>query len=144
VIEPDETTIIRVSRSEMGQGNFTTLPTLVAEELECDRRFVRPEGIDPSENIARGHPGAEMVTAASISVCGSQTYMRKANFHDYRALRTNETPQVETHFLFSENRYTEEWGGVGEPGTPPLEAAISNAVFAATGQRIRSLPFANH
>ena len=43
VIEPDDTTIIRVARSEMGQGNFTTLPMLVAEELECDWRFVRPE-----------------------------------------------------------------------------------------------------
>ena len=36
VIEPDDTTIIRVARSEMGQGNFTTLPMLVAEELECE------------------------------------------------------------------------------------------------------------
>jgi isoquinoline 1-oxidoreductase beta subunit len=78
VIEPDDTTIIRVARSEMGQGNFTTLPMLVAEELECDWRFVRPEYADPGENIARDHAWGEMVTAASISIRGSQSYLRKA------------------------------------------------------------------
>src|ERR1700733_14706318 len=78
VIEPDDTTIIRVARSEMGQGNFTTLPMLVAEELECDWRFVHPEYIDPSENIARGHAWGDMTTAASISIRGSQSYLRKA------------------------------------------------------------------
>jgi len=78
VIEPDDTTIIRVARSEMGQGNFTTLPMLVAEELECAWRFVRPEYIDPGENIGRGHAWGDMVTAASISIRGSQSYLRKA------------------------------------------------------------------
>src|SRR6202041_1911446 len=78
VIEPDDTTIIRVARSEMGQGNFTTLPMLVAEELECDWRFVHPEYADPSENIARDHAWGDMVTAASISIRGSQSYLRKA------------------------------------------------------------------
>src|SRR6202453_4616363 len=78
VIEPDDTTIIRVARSEMGQGNFTTLPMLVAEELECDWRFVRPEYIDAGENIARDHAWGDMVTAASLSIRGSQSYLRKA------------------------------------------------------------------
>jgi isoquinoline 1-oxidoreductase subunit beta len=70
--------------------------------------------------------------------------VQQSNFHDYRALRMNEMPKVETYFLSSGNRYTQEWGGVGEPGTPPLAPAIANAVFAATGKRIRSLPLANH
>jgi isoquinoline 1-oxidoreductase beta subunit len=70
--------------------------------------------------------------------------IQQSNFHDYRALRMNEMPQVETYFLSSGSRYSQEWGGVGEPGTPPLAPAIANAVFAATGQRIRSLPLANH
>jgi CO/xanthine dehydrogenase Mo-binding subunit len=51
----------------------------------------------------------------------------------------NEMPQVETYFLSSGNIYSQEWGGIGEPGTPPLAPAVANAVFAATGQRIRSL-----
>jgi isoquinoline 1-oxidoreductase subunit beta len=77
-IEPDDTTIIQVARSEMGQGNFTTLPMLVAEELECDWRFVRPQYVEPSENISRGHAWGDMVTAASISIRGSQGYLRQA------------------------------------------------------------------
>jgi isoquinoline 1-oxidoreductase beta subunit len=77
-IEPDDTTIILVARSEMGQGNFTTLPMLVAEELECDWRFVRPQYAEPSENISRGHAWGDMVTAASISIRGSQSYLRQA------------------------------------------------------------------
>jgi isoquinoline 1-oxidoreductase subunit beta len=77
-IEPDDTTIIQVARSEMGQGNFTTLPMLVAEELECDWRFVRPQYVEPSSNISRGHAWGDMVTAASISIRGSQSYLRQA------------------------------------------------------------------
>src|SRR6202142_3391792 len=61
VIEPDDTTIIRVARSEMGQGNFTALPMLVAEELECDWRFVRPHYVGANENILRGHAWGSMV-----------------------------------------------------------------------------------
>src|SRR6202453_4614266 len=78
VIEPDDTTIIRVARSEMGQGNFTALPMLVAEELECDWRFVPPEYVQPSENVARDHAWGDMPPAASLSVRGSQSYLRKA------------------------------------------------------------------
>jgi isoquinoline 1-oxidoreductase beta subunit len=66
------------------------------------------------------------------------------NFHDYRALRMNEMPQVEIYFVSSGDKYSKDWGGVGEPGTPPLAPAVSNAVFAATGKRIRSLPLAKH
>jgi isoquinoline 1-oxidoreductase subunit beta len=78
VIEPDDTTVIRVARSEMGQGNFTTLPMLVAEELECDWSRVRAEYVEASANLARGHVWGEMYTAASISIRGSQAYLRKA------------------------------------------------------------------
>jgi len=78
VIEPDDTTIIRVARSEMGQGNFTTLPMLVAEELECDWKLVRPEYVDAHDNLARDHAWGDMVTAASLSIRASQAYLRKA------------------------------------------------------------------
>lgn len=58
------------------------------------------------------------------------------NFTDYKMLRMNEMPKFEMHILPS----TEKHGGVGEPGTPPIAPAVVNAIFAATGKRVRSLP----
>lgn len=78
VIEPDDTVVIRVARSEMGQGGFTSLPMLVAEELECDWNRVRPEYVLPSDNLARGRAWGPMVTAGSLSIRTSQAYLRKA------------------------------------------------------------------
>jgi isoquinoline 1-oxidoreductase beta subunit len=62
--------------------------------------------------------------------------VRQSNFHNYRILRLREMPQVEVHIVPS----TERPGGAGEPGTPPIAPAVANAVFAATGQRLRRLP----
>src|ERR1700744_2349106 len=53
VIQPDETVTIRVARAEMGQGIFTALPMLVAEELDCDWHKVRAEYASPAENFRR-------------------------------------------------------------------------------------------
>jgi isoquinoline 1-oxidoreductase beta subunit len=58
------------------------------------------------------------------------------NFHDYPLLSFAEMPAVEVHIMPSEASP----GGVGEPGVPPLAPALANAVFAATGRRIRRLP----
>jgi isoquinoline 1-oxidoreductase subunit beta len=77
-IDADNTTTIRVARSEMGQGSFTALPMLVAEELECDWNSVRAEYAAPNENIARDHAWGDMTTASSISIRASQKYLRKA------------------------------------------------------------------
>ena len=61
----------------------------------------------------------------------------QSNFHDYRALRIQEMPQVEVHILPSLAEPT----GVGEPGVPALAPAVANALFQLTGKRIRRLPF---
>ena len=63
---------------------------------------------------------------------------QQSNFHNYRMLRINEMPAVEVHIL-AEGGATIK--GVGEPGLPPVAPALANAVFAATGKRIRRLPF---
>jgi len=62
--------------------------------------------------------------------------VRQSNFHDYRMLRLADSPEVEVHIIESSERPT----GVGEPGTPPIAPAVANAVFSATGRRLRSLP----
>ncbi len=60
----------------------------------------------------------------------------QGNFHDYQMLRIFESPQIEVHIVPS----TENPTGVGEPGVPPAAPALANAIFAATGKRIRRLP----
>ncbi|MEZ5521329.1 MAG: xanthine dehydrogenase family protein molybdopterin-binding subunit [Dokdonella sp.] len=63
--------------------------------------------------------------------------VEQGNFNDYLVLRLDEMPKVEVHIVKS----TDKMGGVGEPGLPPIAPAVANAVFAATGKRLRSLPF---
>jgi CO/xanthine dehydrogenase Mo-binding subunit len=58
------------------------------------------------------------------------------NFNDYRMLRINEAPAIEVHLVQSGDAP----GGVGEPGTSCVMPAVANAIFAATGTRIRKLP----
>lgn len=62
--------------------------------------------------------------------------VKQRNFHDYKVVRMNETPLIEVYIVDS----NEEMGGAGEPGVPPLAPAVANAIFAATGKRIRRLP----
>ena len=78
VIQADDTVIIRVARSEMGQGITTSLPMLVAEELQCDWSKVRAEFPSPDENLRRKRAWGEMSTGGSRSVRTSQEFLRKA------------------------------------------------------------------
>jgi isoquinoline 1-oxidoreductase beta subunit len=78
--------------------------------------------------------GASAALFGNITVKGGR--VEQSNFHDYRVLRMNEVPVIETHIV----RNTERPGGVGEAGTCCVMPAIGNAVFAATGKRLRRLP----
>src|SRR5947207_4264865 len=78
VIQSDDSVLIRIARSEMGQGIFTSLPMLVAEELECDWARVRPEYAPVAEHLARNRVWGNMVTTDSVSVRRSHDYLRKA------------------------------------------------------------------
>jgi isoquinoline 1-oxidoreductase beta subunit len=62
--------------------------------------------------------------------------VKTANFGDYDILRMSETPEIEVHIVTGKDAL----GGIGEPGVPPAAPAVANAVFAATGVRLRSLP----
>jgi isoquinoline 1-oxidoreductase beta subunit len=82
--------------------------------------------------------GLTAALRGAITIAGG--HVVQSNFHDYPLLRINEMPTVEVHILPS----AEAPGGVGEPGTPPIAPAVINAIFAATGTRIRSLPISTH
>jgi isoquinoline 1-oxidoreductase beta subunit len=60
----------------------------------------------------------------------------ESGYHDFRVIRMNEMPRIETHILPS----TADFGGFGEHPVPPVAPAVANAVFAATGKRLRRLP----
>jgi isoquinoline 1-oxidoreductase beta subunit len=78
VIRPNDEVLIRVARSEMGQGSSTGLPMLVAEELECDWRKVKIEFVSSAENLKRDRVWGSMATGGSQSIRSSQEYLRKA------------------------------------------------------------------
>lgn len=63
--------------------------------------------------------------------------MQQSNFHDYRTLRMNEAPMIEVYHIRNE----EAPGGIGETGTAAAAPALGNAIFAASGKRLRRLPF---
>jgi len=77
----------------------------------------------------------------SAALYGELTFkkgrVQQSNFHDFRVLRINEMPVVDVHIVKSKAKM----GGIGEPATAPIAPAVANAVFALTGQRLRSLPF---
>jgi isoquinoline 1-oxidoreductase beta subunit len=68
VIEPDDTVIIRYGRAEMGQGSFTALPQIVAEELECDWAFVKPEYASANRNLKENKVYGSLATGGSRAV----------------------------------------------------------------------------
>jgi len=63
--------------------------------------------------------------------------VQQSNFTDFDAMRMNQCPEIEVEVLETQD----EIGGAGEPGTPPSIPALANAIYAATGERIRSMPF---
>ena len=88
----------------------------------------------------RAQMESAVVFGLTAALYGELTFakgrVQQENFNDYPMVRINEMPQVEVHIVPSR----EKSGGVGEPGTPPIAPAVANAVFAATGKRLRTLP----
>jgi isoquinoline 1-oxidoreductase beta subunit len=64
----------------------------------------------------------------------------QSNFHDFEAMRLHQAPSVEVMALTNGRQIR----GIGEPGVPPAAPALANAIFAATGKRIRELPLRKH
>lgn len=94
--------------------------------------------INPDSVVAQMQGGIVFGLSAALkdAITFENGRVQQGNFHNYQMLRINETPEIEVHLMPS----TEPPTGVGEPGVPPVAPAVANAIFAATGKRIRRLP----
>ena len=106
----------------------------VTAAIDCGLA-VNPDGVNAQiESCVNYALSAALYSAITFK----DGHVEQSNFHNYRVLRLNESPAIiETHIVES----TEKMGGVGEPGFPPVAPAVTNAIFAATGKRIRQMPF---
>ena len=92
-------------------------------------------------NVVRAQMESGIIYGLSAALHGEITLqagqVQQTNFDNYPVTRIDEAPEIEVIIVNSSDR---PLGGAGEPGTPPIAPAVANAVFAATGQRLRSLP----
>lgn len=120
-----------VAEAEVVDGTRIRIPRITCV-IDCGR------AVNPG--IVRQQIEGGIVFGLSAAFFGRitlrQGQVEQSNFHDYPVLRMNEMPQIDVIIMDS----VEEPGGVGEPGTAVLAPAITNAIFAATGRRLRSLP----
>ena len=97
-------------------------------------------GIQVNPDTIRAQMQSGIVFGLSAALFGEITIkdgrVEQTNFGDYRVLRINEAPQIEVYLVKS----SEAPGGIGEPGTSAVMPALTNAIYAATGKRIRKLP----
>jgi isoquinoline 1-oxidoreductase subunit beta len=124
--------VAEVAEVSVAKDGTPTVHRVVAA-VDCGQ-VVNPE-------IIHRQIEGSVVFGLTAALYGQITYkdgqVEQGNFHNYPLMRFNEMPKVEVHIVPS----TDAPGGIGEPGTPPIAPAVANAIFAATGKRLRSLPF---
>jgi isoquinoline 1-oxidoreductase beta subunit len=105
----------------------------VVTVIDCGH-YVNPDNVKAQTegNIVMG-----ITAAIKDGITFTNGVCDQTNFHQYNVMRFNEMPQIEIHIIDSGAAP----GGVGEPGLPPIAPALGNAIFAATGKRLRKLPF---
>jgi isoquinoline 1-oxidoreductase beta subunit len=127
----DGTLVAEVAEVTVGADDVVKLDRVVCA-LDCGQ-VINPDTV-------RAQVEGSVAWAAGATLYGEITVekgrVQQSNFHDYRVLRMPEMPKVEVHLVESH----EPPSGVGEPAVPPLAPALGNAVFAATGMRVRKLP----
>jgi isoquinoline 1-oxidoreductase beta subunit len=119
-----------ITVSKSGQG---VKIDRVVSVIDCGH-YVNPDNVKAQTegNIVMG-----ITAAIKDGITFTNGVCDQSNYHQYNVLRLNETPVMEIHIVDS----GAVPGGVGEPGLPPVAPALGNAVFAATGKRLRKLPF---
>jgi len=122
--------VAQVAEVEVSGSNVRV--TRVVAAVDC--------GIQVNPDIIVAQMQSGIIFGVSGALYGEVTLkdgrVQQSNFSDYRVLRINESPVIEVHLVPS----TEYPGGMGEPGTSAVMPAIANAVYAATGKRVRKLP----
>lgn len=98
--------------------------------------------VNPNHVIAQMEGGINFGISGAMwgEITVNDGKVDQSNYHNYRVMRMNESPLIEVHIV----QNTEAPGGIGEPGTAALAPALTNAIFAATGKRIRKLPIATN
>lgn len=101
-------------------------------------------GVVVNPDVVRAQVQSGVVYGLSAALLGKLTLrdgaVLQGNFHDQPVLRLAQAPRIDVHLIAS----SAPPGGIGEPGTPPIAAAVVNALFAASGKRYRSLPLVDH
>ena len=100
--------------------------------VDCGRAIL-PDGV---ASQVEGAVAYALSAALKGAITIKDGRCEQSNFHDFEVLRLPDMPQVDVHIVKS----TEPPTGIGEPGLPPVAPAVMNAVFAATGKRLRRLP----
>jgi len=122
--------VAQVAEVSVKDGEVKVHRVVVA--IDCGLA-VNPDGVKAQMESSVAYA---LGAALSSEISFKDGQVVQSNFHDYQVLRMKDMPKVEVHIVAS----TEKMGGVGEPGVPPLAPAVANAIFAATGKRIRCLP----
>jgi isoquinoline 1-oxidoreductase subunit beta len=122
--------VAQVAEVSVKEGEVKVHRVVVA--IDCGLA-VNPDGVQAQMESSVAYA---LGAALSSEISFKDGQVVQSNFHDYQVLRMKDMPKVEVHIVKS----SEKMGGVGEPGVPPLAPAVANAVFAATGKRIRRLP----
>lgn len=125
--------------------------TIIAEVAEVDMTGKKPKvkkiwvAADPGFAVNPDGFAAQMESSIAYGLTATlfgeisvkDGAVQQSNFHDYPILRINEMPDVAVEIINGDHK---RLGGAGEPGLPPLAPAVTNAIFAATGKRVRELP----
>jgi len=122
--------VAQVAEVSVKDGEVKVHRVVVA--IDCGLA-VNPDGVKAQMESSVAYA---LGAALSSEISFKDGQVVQSNFHDYQVLRMKDMPKVDVHIVAS----SEKMGGVGEPGVPPLAPAVANAIFAATGKRIRRLP----
>jgi len=121
---------------EVAEVSVTASRQIRVHRVDC----VIDCGIAVNPNLIRQQVEGGIIFGLSAALHGEITLesgrVQQSNFHDYPLLRMHECPEIRTEIIAAGERC----GGVGETGTPPIAPAVANALFALSGQRLRSLP----